>query len=186
MTAIEIRPATLADAQTIAALHVACWGETYTSLAPAEILAEYTLETRLAQWRETLDGAGPQQPPPNVFLALREGSAIGFSACGAQQSGILGERGYAGEFQAIYLLKEAQQLGAGRGLMRVMAQALRERGIEWGSLWVLRHNFTARKFYEKLGGRKIGVEGDWRGVPEVAYGWRDLRLLIDPPPAKPW
>ena len=112
--------------------------------------------------------------------------AIGFAASGAQQSDILGERGYAGEFQAIYLLKEAQRLGAGRSLMRVMAQALRERGIEWGSLWVLRHNFTARKFYEKLGGRKIGVEGAWRGVPEVAYGWRDLGLLIDPQPAKPW
>jgi ribosomal protein S18 acetylase RimI-like enzyme len=186
MDAIEIRPATPADAETIAALHVACWAETYTPLAPAEILAEYTLETRLAQWRETLGGGGPQQPPPSVFLALRDGAAIGFSASGAQQSAILGERGYAGEFQAIYLLKEAQRHGAGRRLMRVMAQALRERGIEWGSLWVLRHNFTARKFYEKLGGRKIGVEGAWRGVPEVAYGWRDLGLLIDPPPAKPW
>jgi hypothetical protein len=63
---------------------------------------------------------------------------------------------------------------------------LRARGIEWGSLWVLRHNFSARRFYEKIGGRKIGVEGMWQGVPEVAYGWRDLGLLIDPPPARPW
>ncbi|HEY8066307.1 MAG TPA: GNAT family N-acetyltransferase [Methylosinus sp.] len=184
---IAIRPATLEDAETIAALHVAAWAETYAALAPAEILADYTLETRLAQWRETLGGAGPQQPPPSVFLALREdGGAIGFAASGAQQSDILGQRGYAGEFQAIYLLKEAQRQGVGRRFMHMMAKALRERGIEWGSLWVLRHNFTARRFYEKLGGRKIGVEGAWRGVPEVAYGWRDLGLIIDPPPAKSW
>ncbi|WP_159731160.1 GNAT family N-acetyltransferase [Methylosinus sp. Ce-a6] len=187
MSAIEIRPATPEDAETIAALHVACWAETYSALVPAKVLADFTLEARLAQWRETLGGAGPQQPPPNVFLALNgEGAAVGFCASGAQQSDILGERGFAGEFQAIYLLKEAQRLGGGRRFMREMAQALRARGIEWGSLWVLRHNFSARRFYEKLGGRKISVEGAWRGVPEVAYGWRDLGLLIDPPPAKPW
>lgn len=186
MSAFEIRPATPEDAETIAALHVACWAETYSALVPAEILAEFTLEARLVQWRETLGGRGRQESPPNVFLALNgEGAAVGFAASGAQQSEVLGERGYAGEFQAIYLRKEAQRLGAGRRLMRAMAEALRARGVEWGSLWVLRHNFTARRFYEKLGGRKISVEGAWRGVPEVAYGWRDLGILIDPPPVQP-
>lgn len=188
MTALEIRPARKEDAESVAALHVAAWRETYATLAPPEILASYTLEKRLAQWSETLGGAGaPQQPPPTVFLALgADGAPIGFAASGVQQSEILAQRGYAGEFQAIYLLRDAQRKGVGRRLMRLMAEDLRARGIEWGSLWVLRQNFTARRFYEKLGGRKIGVEGMWHGVPEVAYGWRDLALLIDPPPAKPW
>lgn len=183
MRADEIRPATGDDAETIAALHVAAWGETYAGLAPAEILAAYTLERRVAQWRATLSGG---EAAPAVFLALdAKGAPLGFAACGAQQSGILGERGYAGEFQAVYLLKAAQRRGLGRRLMRGMAQELRARGVEWASLWVLRQNFPARRFYEKLGGRKIAVEGSWNGVPEVAYGWRDLGLVIDPP-ARPW
>ncbi|MBY6240127.1 GNAT family N-acetyltransferase [Methylosinus sp. Sm6] len=187
MSELEIRPATSADADAIATLHVASWAESYASLAPAEVLADYTLETRLAQWRETLGAADAGRPAPSVFLALRaDGVPVGFCACGGQQNDVLGERGYAGEFQAIYLLKEAQRRGLGRRLMRRMAEDLRARGIEWASLWVLRHNFSARRFYEKIGGRKIAVEGAWRGVPEVAYGWRDLGLLIDPPPARPW
>ena len=184
MNEFTIRPATCADAETIAALHVATWAEAYATLAPPEVLAPYTLEARRAQWRETL---AEEQAETSVFLALRgDGAPLGFCASGAQQSAILAERGYAGQFQAIYLLKEAHRSGLGRRLMRLMAQDLRARGIEWGSLWVLRHNFSARRFYEKLGGRKIAVEGLWRGVPEVAYGWRDLGLLIDPPPVKPW
>jgi ribosomal protein S18 acetylase RimI-like enzyme len=183
MSAIDIRPATRADAETIAALHVAAWAESYANLAPADVLACYTLETRLAEWSAILSGASP---PPSVFLALGEaGAPVGFCASGAQQSDILGQRGYAGEFQAIYLLKDAQRAGVGRRFMRLMAEDLRARGIEWGSLWVLRHNFSARRFYEKLGGRKIGVEGAWRGVPQVAYGWRDLGVLIDLPPLRP-
>lgn len=186
MSALEIRPATRADADAIAALHVAAWAETYAALAPPEVLAAYSLERRREEWRVALEGAA-DPPPPSVFLVLGEdGAPVGFCACGPQQSEILGQRGYAGQFQAIYLLKAAQRLGAGRRLMRLMAEDLRARGMEWGSLWVLRHNFSARRFYEKLGGRKIGVEGAWHDVPEVAYGWRDLGLLIDPPRARPW
>jgi GNAT superfamily N-acetyltransferase len=185
MSAIDIRPATSGDVKIIAGLHVAAWAESYANLAPAEVLASYTLETRLAEWSAILSGAG-DPPPPSVFLAFgEEGAPVGFCASGAQQSDILGQRGYAGEFQAIYLLKDAQRAGVGRRFMRLMAENLRARGVEWGSLWVLRQNFPARRFYEKLGGRKIGVEGLWRGVPQVAYGWRDLGVLIDPP-AKPW
>jgi ribosomal protein S18 acetylase RimI-like enzyme len=183
MSALEIRPAARADADAIAALHVAAWAETYAALAPPEALAAYTIERRREEWRATLDGAGERR----VFLVLgEEGEPLGFCACGAQESEILGQRGFAGQFQAIYLLKAAQRRGAGRRLMRLMAEDLRARGMDWGSLWVLRQNFSARRFYEKLGGRKISVEGAWHGVPEVAYGWRDLGLLIDPPPARPW
>lgn len=178
MSAIEIRPATAADASAIAAVHVASWRETYEGLAPAEVLAELSVEQRAERWRAILsDLTSP--PQSAVFLALAEdGSAAGFASCGRQQSEVLGKSGYEGEFSAIYILKSAQRQGVGRRLMALMAQELLSRHIEWASLWVLRNNFSARRFYEKLGGRKIGVEGMWHGVPEVAYGWRDLGRLI--------
>lgn len=177
MSAIEIRPATLADASPIAAVHVASWRETYQGLAPAEVLAALSVEERAERWRRILSGSS--QPQPSVFVALAEdGSATGFGACGMQRSDVLARSGYAGEFSAIYILKSAQQRGVGRRLMALMADDLRARNVEWASLWVLRNNFPARRFYERLGGRKIGVEGMWNGVPEVAYGWRDLERLM--------
>jgi hypothetical protein len=47
-------------------------------------------------------------------------------------------------------------------------------------LWVLRDNLPARRFYEELGGTLIGERTDRREMaelPEVAYGWRDIRRL---------
>lgn len=177
MSAIEIRPATAADAGAIAAVHVASWRETYEGLAPAEVLAALSVEERTERWRAILSGSS--QPRPSVSLAMAgDGSAAGFASCGPQRSEALARSGYAGEFSAIYILKSAQRQGVGGRLMRLMAEELRARGHEWASLWVLRHNFPARRFYERLSGRKIGVEGMWRGVPEVAYGWRDLERLI--------
>jgi ribosomal protein S18 acetylase RimI-like enzyme len=179
MSAIEIRPATIADAGAIAAVHVAAWRESYEGLAPPQVLTALSVEERTERWRAILSESDPARRS-SVFVACAEsGSAAGFASCGPQRTEALAERGYAGEFSAIYLLKAAQRRGVGRRLMSLMAADLRVRGLEWASLWVLRGNFSARRFYEKLGGRRIGVEGQWHGVPELAYGWRDLGRLVD-------
>ncbi|PWB82945.1 MAG: GNAT family N-acetyltransferase [Methylocystaceae bacterium] len=174
MSAIWIRPATLADAGVIATLNIACWRETYAGLAPADALAELSVEERVEHWRGILGGASPQ----SVFLAVAEdGSAVGFSHCRSQRTGLAGRFGYGCEISAIYLLERAQRRGVGRRLMSLMAEGMRAREIRWASLWVLRDNLPARRFYEILGGRRIGAERLWRGVPEIVYGWRDLKRL---------
>ncbi|PWB82944.1 MAG: GNAT family N-acetyltransferase [Methylocystaceae bacterium] len=178
MTAIEIRPATDADAEAIAAVHVAAWRETYEGLAPAEVLAALSVEERAARWRAVL--SEPDAPTRSaVFLALAEdGSAAGFASCGPQRREALSAAGYKGEFSAVYILKSAQRRGVGRRLMALMAENLLARSLDRASLWVLRNNFPSRRFYEALGGRKIAYEGLWHGVPEVAYAWRDLTRLV--------
>ncbi len=177
MSAIEIRPATAADASAIATVHVASWREAYEGLVPAEVLAELSVEQRTERWRAILTDLA-SSPRSAVFLALAEdGSPAGFASCGLQRSEVLAKSAYKGEFSAIYILKSAQRRGVGRRLMAFMATTLLSRDIETASLWVLRNNFPARRFYEAMGGRKIGVEGLWRGIPEVAYGWRDLQRL---------
>jgi len=67
-------------------------------------------------------------------------------------------------------------------LMRAMGQELQRRQLRAASLWVLRENQNACRFYEKLGGDIVGDKKDIRedGVVfvEVAYGWRDLGALV--------
>jgi hypothetical protein len=45
----------------------------------------------------------------------------------------------------------------------------------------LRDAPKARGFYEALGAAPVGVEGVWEiegvALPDIAYGWRDLRAL---------
>jgi hypothetical protein len=51
-------------------------------------------------------------------------------------------------------------------------------------LWVFAENRAARGFYESLGGVPVaedgfGLGGAW--LSEVAYGWKDLDVLLSRP-----
>jgi hypothetical protein len=63
-----------------------------------------------------------------------------------------------------------------------MCQELQRRRLQAASLWVLRENQNACRFYASLGGHIVGNKEDTRedGVVfvEVAYGWRDLGALV--------
>jgi ribosomal protein S18 acetylase RimI-like enzyme len=169
----RLRVATPADAETIAALNLACWRETYTGLLSAEAMVELTLDERLAFWRAAL---APGRT--NALIAIdADGAAAGFSAWRPHEFTLGGRLGRGAEISAIYMLRAAQRRGLGRALMRRMAQDMREAGLKWASLVVLRDNLPARRFYEAMGGRRFGRETFWRGVPQAAYGWRDLARL---------
>ncbi|MBG0811622.1 GNAT family N-acetyltransferase [Methylosinus sp. H3A] len=171
----SIRVATAEDAPTLAALNLACWRETYEGLLPAETFAALTLEERLDHWRGVFQTSGAR-----VALVLDPGGeAVGFTQWRAHEFVLGGRLGRGGEICAIYLRRSAQRRGLGRRLMRLMAQEMRASGCKWASLVVLRENLPARRFYEAMGGRRFGRELSWRGVPEVAYGWRDVGRLAD-------
>lgn len=174
MTGFALRAARALDAGTVAALNLACWRETYAGLVPVETMAALTLEERVAHWRVALgDAAGPR-----TSLAVDgNGEAIGFASWRPHGLALRGRLGRGGDISAIYLLKRAQRRGVGRALMRGMAEEIRASGANWATLLVLRDNLPARRFYESLGGRCFGRETLWRGVAQVAYGWRDVGRL---------
>lgn len=91
------------------------------------------------------------------------------------------EKGYDGEIGAIYVLKAFQRSSFGKRLLFEMAANLLERGFRAVSLWVLRDNATARRFYERYGAQVVAEREDVRKdtvLVEVAYGWADLAELV--------
>jgi ribosomal protein S18 acetylase RimI-like enzyme len=117
-----------------------------------------------------------------AFVAERGGTIVGFGCCGVQRAEMLNSQGYDGEFSAIYVLRSSQHRGFGLALMGAMAQELRHRHLGAASLWVLRDNASARRFYEGIGGEVVGEKEDIRDQRifiEVAYGWRNLAELVE-------
>jgi ribosomal protein S18 acetylase RimI-like enzyme len=176
-----IRVAAVADASAIAAVHVQAWRETYDGLVPARVLSGLSVDRRTEIWRRVFSDPEAFNSSA-VLVAEREGAIVGFGCCGLQRAADLSVRGYDGEISAIYVLRAFQHRGIGRALMSAMAQALQHRQLQSLSLWVLRENQEARRFYEELGGevvadKKDSLEGGF-AVVEVAYGWRDLGTLI--------
>lgn len=81
----------------------------------------------------------------------------------------------------LYVLPSYQGAGAGRRLAGKVARHFTESGVNSMLLWVLAENRPARGFYESLGGVLVAEEGFELGgasLLEVAYGWRDLEVLL--------
>jgi ribosomal protein S18 acetylase RimI-like enzyme len=172
---LVIRAATAGDAETIAALNLACWRETYAGLVPADVHAEFTLDERLAHWR----GVFEAETGRVALAADADGAAVGFSHWRPHEFALGGRLGRGGEIAALYLPRSTQRRGLGRRLMRLTAVEMRAHGLRWASLVVLRDNLPARRFYEAMGARRFGRETLWRGVAQIAYGWRDVGGLAD-------
>jgi len=103
---------------------------------------------------------------------------VAFAAGSPERSG---DPKYLGELYAIYVLPAYQAQGIGRALMHAVAGRLAAAGHKGMLLWVLEANAPARTFYEALGGvvvRKQPIEVGGVTLPEVAYGWDNLELLL--------
>jgi FR47-like protein len=62
-----------------------------------------------------------------------------------------------------------------------VVRRLIQRGLRSLLIWVLAQN-PSRRFYEALGGRQVREKLETRGgiqLIEIAYGWLDVRTLIE-------
>jgi L-amino acid N-acyltransferase YncA len=169
---VSIRAATAEDARAIAHVHVESWRTTYAGIVPDEYLAGLDETLRVKLWQEWLGGETV------VLVAERKGEVVGFAHAGKIREAI----GSAdAELYSLYLLRESQGRGIGRGLLRVLAAVLQQQGFESLGLWVLERN-RSRGFYESCGGRLAAskvIEIGGARLMEVAYWWPELTVLSE-------
>jgi GNAT superfamily N-acetyltransferase len=170
MSEPAVRPATVADADEIAAVHVRSWQAAYRGLMPQEYLDGLDPALRAERWRRNLAAADWSRSGVLVVTA---------------GAGIAGFAGYwptrdedddparTGEVTAIYLHPHAWGQGLGRQLMTATLQNLAGAGYRDATLWVLRDNVRARRFYAGAGwaGDGAAKTDDSDGFPllEVRY-----------------
>jgi GNAT superfamily N-acetyltransferase len=168
----RIRRADAADAQAIARVHVNSWRSTYAGIVSDAFLAALNIDDRAEMWRKML-----ATQDELMFVAEEEACIFGF-ACGGRLREALDS--YDAEIYAIYLLRESQGWGAGRGLFQALVASLHEARYAGMALWVLKDN-PATRFYEHLGGKQIAVKQINIGganLEEVAYGWPKLEDVL--------
>jgi ribosomal protein S18 acetylase RimI-like enzyme len=177
MSEVNLRAATLADAEGIAKVRVDSWRATYRGIIPDADLDGMDVEESKALWERIL-AAG--SVAATVFVAERDGEIIGFAA-----GKTLEEKKYEldAELAAIYLRPAAQRARIGRHLLRMVAEAYRDKDAHGMIVWVLADNQIARQFYEDLGAELLVEQpfpwNDDLELVEVGYGWRDLSALVE-------
>ncbi|KAI8270167.1 Dityrosine transporter 1 [Colletotrichum sp. SAR11_239] len=152
---IDIRPATLDDAKTIAELGAHVFSVTFGhSVEPHELQAfldeSYSIEAVTKDLKDTnkdtilaTDAAGDILG----FAMLTRGST---EPCVADLEGIV-------ELQRIYLYPKAHGTGTGKALADKLEDMARKQGFKniWLGVW--EENFRARKAYEKWGYKAVGT-----------------------------
>jgi GNAT superfamily N-acetyltransferase len=170
-----IREANLADAPSIAKVHVDTWRTTYSNLMPARFLADLSYEERNTKWVKILSNITQDN---FTYIAEDEiGQIVGFANGGKERTG---DRFYQGELYAIYILEKYQRQGLGYRLVSTIATRLLQSGASSMLVWVLADN-PASRFYQSLGGQQVyqkQVEIATVQLVEVAYGWTDTRRGI--------
>ena len=177
-----LRPATAADAESLARIHVAGWQGAYGGLVDQSFLDSLSVESRAQNWREWL-GAGTT----HVIIAEQNGAPAGFAGYGPLRTPPPGMSMirplYTAEIYALYLMPDMKRKGLGTQLMGAAAADLKARKHKSLCLWVLEGNKTAIAFYKARGGQKCGtkqIDIGGRKLPEAAFGWRDTAGLLPP------
>ncbi len=155
-----IREAVLADAEAIGRLHTRAWQAAYRGILPQEILDGLDVDERVEQRRKAL--IEPFRPDVVNWVLEDGGTVRGWAATSAARDEDLGDDTF--ELLAIYLRPEDVGLGYGRRLIQHCVAQGREQGFCEMTMWVLKGNERAQRFYGAA-----GFEADPRVSP-VEFG----------------
>jgi len=180
MTAsIVLRRARSDEVDVLARLHARSWRATYGPMLSPEEAALLTVEERRLLWDRALGSPGPREA---VWVAEDEddGRVIGLLLVGPSHDQAADAA--TGEIHAIHVEPGRHREGIGGRLIAAAIDYLQREGFVRATLWVIRENDEARRFYEAKGWRPDGTEkrgpmGDFDGLPvvdEVRYA-RSLR-----------
>jgi GNAT superfamily N-acetyltransferase len=146
---VNIRLASIDDAQGIAKVHIAAWRDAYKELLPIEYLANLDENARAEKWRKALLAGAPC-----VLVALMNDVVVGWVAFGPSRDEDLDSR--CAEIEAIYVASEFWSRGIGTALIHAACERLRAKGYGTVALWVLKENAAACSFYTQGGFERDG------------------------------
>lgn len=173
---MRFRDATLADAPGIAALHAASWRRAYRGMLSDEYLDSDLESDRTRVWVARLTSPKLKQ---RVVLAETSDQLVGFACAFGSEDPDLGTL-----LDNLHVSHDFQNQGIGARLMMHIASWCQEELAGEGLfLWVLESNLQARRFYENLGGARLGEEvwqsPDGGAIPSLCYAWSNLSQLMD-------
>lgn len=151
-----IRKATQNDISTLAAIHVSAWQTAYKNHMPQEYLNQISIEKRISNWQEWIDTPGPR----TTFVIGDDENLIGFCIFGPVQkdkTNDLHTYSAEGEILSLNIHPENWRCGYGKQLCLAVIQESVQRQWKNLSLWTLKSNEPAKRFYQTLEFSSTGI-----------------------------
>jgi ribosomal protein S18 acetylase RimI-like enzyme len=154
MKDIIYRKARLEDCRDLSELKRDVWITTYSGIYPREKLDGYDVDKNESIFRSFVE-----RPDIELFLAENNGEAIGLMTVGIPYK-LYDE--YDQEVALLYIRKDFQRQGIGRGFLEIAKDEVRRKGFDRFVLSVNEQNENAIAFYEAMGGTIVCQDGGQR------------------------
>jgi GNAT superfamily N-acetyltransferase len=168
---MTLRLATVADAEAIAALHLASWRSAYRPFLPPGVLEALELGPHSVEWRRRVG-----VPEVRIELEERDGGLIAFCAHGPSGDEDAKARTDVPtwEIKNLHVRPDLRGTGSGGKLFDLAVMHGGRVGARSLTLWVVEGNASARRFYERKqmvtdGGRTTHTLGADGAMPVVRY-----------------
>ena len=190
---VVIRSASPADAAQIAAVRRESWRAAYQGIISQQIIDRVTVPDggarirqsfRIRPWQRMIAAVDslPAQAGGRADAQAAGPAIVGYASFGPERDVLeapwphplttTGAEGQVAELYALYVHPDWWSTGTGRALMDRSLARVRATGYTSITLWVLRDNARARRFYGRAGFAADGarhVLDDLGGVTEVRY-----------------
>ena len=150
MNNIAYRKATVEDCYAIAALKGIVWNTTYKGIYSDEALNGYDVKKN-----EQILKSIVNNPEIEVYVATVYDRIVGFMTCGKPYKPF---RHYEQEVGLLYILKEYQKQGIGKGFFEIARKQVKEAGYKEFMVGVNSQNVNAIQFYLAMGGEIVLAE----------------------------
>lgn len=148
---ITIRIATPGDAETLAILGAQTFADTFGHLYPLRDLVAFIAVSHTPERY----GAWAADPRFGLWIAERDGQAVGYALAGPNHLPHPGVTPYCGELWRIYVRKETQGAGLGGRLLTLALDWLQTPGRRlWIGVWS--QNVRAQRLYSRYGFERVG------------------------------
>jgi GNAT superfamily N-acetyltransferase len=187
---VKIRAGSAADAAQIAAVQRETWFAAYADIIAAEVIDRVTVPDDGARVRQSfrtrprqrmLVATGPDATDPDATGPDATGpgtsEVVGYAAYGPETDVLNapwphpltadGASGRVAELYALYVRPSSWSTGTGRALMERVLARTGAAGYQAITLWVLRDNQRARRFYERAGFAPDGATNVLTGLGDI-------------------
>lgn len=156
--------ATVGNAAAMGRVHSASWQKAYRGLIPDEVVDCFTAESRAEAFAEAISAR-----PEEYYLFTVDGNPAGLALLYKSHEENLPDS--VGEIYALYFHPDYWGTAAPHEGIQFCMERLKQLGFTAITIWVLKDNLRARKFYEKHG---FTLDGEEREIT-IGKSFTELR-----------
>ena len=167
-SSVSTRPIRLDDIPDVVEVAGTAWCAAYRDILPGEVFDQWSPAEVAERWREIV-----ADPERTTLVVETEGRVCGYVGFGRARDDDL-DPAHTAEIYGLYVHPDRWGEGLGWALLQAACRALLERGYRDVSLWTMRDNARARRFYERAG---LGWDGQTKTSEQGLARFVEVRYL---------